>query len=69
MIFLLGIVWNDLAYILKTSPVPNILTRRPATSSHAALELAQTSTEFFDDRIISAMAPTMVRVLPVPTEK
>lgn len=68
MIFLLGIVWNDLAYILKTSPMLNILARRSATS-HAALEMAQKSTELFDDRTISTMAPIMVRVLPVPTEK
>lgn len=59
----------DLANILRISPFSKTVNRRPVISSHAAFEFAQTKTQFFDDRTISSIAPTNVRVLPVPGTK
>lgn len=56
----------DFAYMRKISPILKTFNRRPVISSHAALELAQTKIQLFDDRIICSMAATNVRVFPVP---
>lgn len=47
----------------------NILTKRSVISSQAELEFAQTSTQLFDERTISTIAATIVRVFPVPFEQ
>lgn len=59
--------WSyDLPYIRNISPARKTPMRRVTISSHAELELAQTSTDWLVDRTISSIAATNVRVLPVP---
>lgn len=59
----------DFAYIRNISPTSKTFNKRPAISSHAAFELAHTKIQLFDERMISSMAATSVRVFPVPCQK
>lgn len=56
----------DFAYIRKTSLADRISSNRSHNSSHAEFEDADTKIYLSVERIISSMAATKVRVLPVP---
>lgn len=57
---------NDFAYIRNISRFFKTVKRRPVISSQAAFEFAQTRTHLLEERTISSIAATNVRVLPVP---